>query len=85
MNKINRKYNCGDFKVGDKVRCIDNEDGYVKLIIGKVYTIKGIINNFVYLPEGGFLPERFIPVTTDNPLNRILYPELKPDGEGYLL
>ena len=29
------------FKVGDEVRCINNNDGYLSVTIGKIYTILG--------------------------------------------
>lgn len=50
--------------------------------IYKEYPIHCKTEGFVEL---GFHPSELYLYIKDNAINRLLYPELKPDGEGYLI
>ena len=81
-----------DFPVGTKVVFVeDYEDFFYKgqmttIVEGGYYsygrTVLRVKNRNRVI---NCYAERVRRLHPDNPLNRILYPELKPDGEGYLL
>jgi hypothetical protein len=82
-----------DYPIGTKVIFVENYPPYFKK--GEITEITGnsyfdFMTTRVHkvLFEGQHITcygHRIKPVVYNNPLNRILYPELKPDGEGYLL
>jgi len=64
------------FKVGDKIECVDNDNSF--LTLGQIYTVHAVSPKHVDLStETGysFLKFRFINVTREHKLKRIL------DGE----
>jgi hypothetical protein len=57
------------FKIGDKVKCIDSEDRYLK--IGQIYTVKGIKEDLLALHElsAEYFVRRFILASKYSPRN----------------
>lgn len=82
-----------DFPVGTKVFFVENYPPYFKKgeiteITGKSYFDFVTTRVHIVLFEGQHITcydHRIKPLITDNAINRLLYPELKPDGEGHLL
>lgn len=81
-----------DFPVGAKVVFIENYESFFckgqTTVIAEVgYYSHG--RTVLRINNGNRVincyAERVRRLYPDNPLNRILYPELKPDGKGYLL
>jgi hypothetical protein len=84
-DKIMFLENYGDFKKGEIITALsdcdashkDPADDRFRLVqIKEVNDTTGYYKAFV---------SRLKKVTLDNEINRILYPELKPDGKGHLL
>lgn len=70
------------FKVGDKVRCI-NDNTCSSLEIGKVYTLVKVGPEFVHIDDtGGYFPSRFELVAEDKPKeNKMNVLVIKVDNE----
>jgi hypothetical protein len=84
-DKIMFLENYGDFENGDIITALSDcsaptsgstDDKYRLVQIKEVDDINGYYKVFV---------SRLKKVTLDNEINRILYPELKPDGKGHLI
>jgi hypothetical protein len=77
------------FKVGDKVRYIQDYSKLDKTVFskGNIYTVWGVVEGgvFVVNKTRGLLFSQIELVTEDNAMNRLLFLELKPDGKGYLV
>ena len=76
-------------KVGDKVRYIKDYDSVDKAIFskGNIYTVHKVLDAGVFVLDHtrALIFSQIELVPDDNPINRLLFPELKPDGKGYLV
>lgn len=76
-------------KVGDKVRYIEDYDNLDTSVFskGSIYTVVDVVEGGVFVVDKtrGLLFRQIKLVPEDNPINRILFPELKPDGKGHLV
>lgn len=78
-----------NIKVGDKVRYIKDYDSADKIIFskGSIYTVEKVLDAGVFVLDHAraliFSQIELIP--DDNAINRLLFPELKPDGKGHLI
>lgn len=88
------------FKVGDRVKVKHTEEllDYFKqneMDINAIFTVTANLEDTHHeypihckaegFDELGFHPSELYLYIKDNAINRLLYPELKPDGEGYLI
>lgn len=75
-----------DFKTGDKIVCIDNNNREDRLSLYELYTVTEVevYSWFIEIDGFHFDKSRFEHAMVDCKLNRALYPELVPK-DGYLI